>query len=172
MSDIQTGWNPATGTGDWILAPERPSLWTDEGGNLIVDQDGLLINAIIDQSNTLDFVNDLTTAVLISLFTDAAADDDDIIPDGTTNKRGWWGDSTMGSKIWLLSRSKATSAVAGQVVGYAEAALAWLVADQIAASVSASAQWVSSRCLQLTVTITRGNGAAIAIRFSNLWDFV
>ena len=43
--------------------------------------------------------NGLYTAVLISLFTDARARDDDALPDVISeedfpNRRGWWGDST------------------------------------------------------------------------------
>jgi phage gp46-like protein len=53
------------------------------------------------------------------------------------------------------------------------AALAWLVSDGIAASVSTAASWVSSStALQLTITIVRGSGKPIVITFANLWDFL
>ncbi|HFV5416512.1 TPA: phage GP46 family protein, partial [Escherichia coli] len=35
----------------------------------------------------------LVTQVLICLFTDARADDDDVIPDGSGDPRGWPGDT-------------------------------------------------------------------------------
>jgi phage gp46-like protein len=78
----------------------------------------------------------------------------------------------MGSKIWLLSRSKALPSIAPTAEGYAQAALAWLVSDGIAASVSTAASWVSSTALQLTITIVRGSGKPIVITFANLWDFL
>jgi len=87
MTDFISGWNNAIGAGDWVFQPVYPKLWTDESGNVTTDQDGLLVGAVIDDTTTLDFINDLTTAVLISLFTDAAAGPDDTIPDGSTNRR-------------------------------------------------------------------------------------
>ncbi|WP_249516619.1 phage GP46 family protein, partial [Escherichia coli] len=38
----------------------------------------------------------LVTQVLICLFTDARADDDDVIPDGSGDPRGWPGDTFSG----------------------------------------------------------------------------
>lgn len=172
MTDIATGWNNATGTADWVFQPILPSVWTDETASPVIDEGGLLVSAVIDDSTSLDFINDLTTSVLISLFTDAPADADDIIPDCTVFRRGWWADKSMGSKLWLLERSKALSVVADLVRQYALNALAWLVADQIAADVEAQAQWFNSTMLVLTVTITRGSARPISIRFANLWDFL
>lgn len=172
MTDIITGWNNATGEADWVFQPILPRIWTDEVDGPIIDESGLLVSAVIDDTTTLEFINDLTTAVLISLFTDAPADGDDIIPDGTVFRRGWWADTSMGSKLWLLERSKAMPAVADLVRQYAMAALAWLVTDRIAAEVEAQAQWFNSTMLVLTVTITRGSARPVSIRFANLWDFL
>lgn len=50
----------------------------------------------------------LVTLVLICLFTDVRADTDDIIPDNSSDPRGWPGDTfsdyPWGSKLWLLDR--------------------------------------------------------------------
>lgn len=66
-----------------------------------------------------DLINELgfETAVLMSVFTDQRANDDDVLPDAVHgDKRGWWGDPTsniendqIGSKLWLLERSKITN---------------------------------------------------------------
>lgn len=63
----------------------------------------------------------LMTAVIISLFTDARAHDDDPLPDErvgvSSDRRGWWGDclpdaqgeqtlESIGSRLWLLWREK------------------------------------------------------------------
>ncbi len=64
------------------------------------------------QLNGADLLTDnsLLTAVIISLFTDRRALDSDEIPDGTRDRRGWWGDSfrerPVGSRLWLLSRER------------------------------------------------------------------
>ncbi|ODU84510.1 MAG: hypothetical protein ABT10_03025 [Novosphingobium sp. SCN 63-17] len=138
----------------------------------MIDENGLLVGAVVDDTDTLEFINDLTTSVLISLFTDATAGDDDVIPDGTSLRRGWWADTTLGSKLWLLERSKALPSVARQVEQYALDALGWLLTDQIAIEVNAAAVWLSSTMLVLTITITRGSARPISIRFANLWDFL
>lgn len=172
MTDFISGWDQAAGSGDWVFQPIAPRIWTDEAGAPVIDHNGLLVGAIIDETTTLDFINDLTTAVLISLFTDAAAGVDDAIPDGSGNRRGWWGDPAMGSKIWLLERSKALPSVADRAVGYAQDALAWLVGDGIAQRIEATAEWVNSTMLVLTIKIVRGTANSVSIRFANLWDFI
>ena len=79
MTDITTIWVVESGTGDWSIS----------GGALASG-------------------DDLASAVLISLFTDGLAGDDDIPPDGSGDRRGWWGDAgediPIGSKLWLLDR--------------------------------------------------------------------
>ena len=37
----------------------------------------------------------LRTAVILSLFCHRRAEDEDVIPDGTSNKRGWWADTYL-----------------------------------------------------------------------------
>ena len=66
----------------------------------------------------LSLDDSLYTAVLISLFTDRRADEDDELPASETWRRGWWADSLaqngifkkdqIGSRLWLLMRCKAT----------------------------------------------------------------
>ncbi len=61
-----------------------------------------------------DFETDagLETAVIISLFTDRRAGENDELPATETDRRGWWGntlqdaDDEIGSKLWLLCREK------------------------------------------------------------------
>ncbi|SPX13542.1 phage protein GP46 [Escherichia coli] len=80
-------------------------IWTNGRGDIA--QDG--IDMLTDDS--------LTTDVTISLFTDRRSLDSDTLPDGSDDRRGWWGDSyrdrPIGSRLWLLSREKATPGYAG-----------------------------------------------------------
>lgn len=154
MGDITTVWTPELGRGDWRLA----------GADLLSGQD-------------------LVTAVIISLFTDARADADDVIPDGTGNPRGWWGDvgrvRPLGSKLWLLDRARKTEDTRQRAEDYAAAALAWLVDDGIAESVDVLAQWqampgqpqVGFLALRVTVTEPDGRGPAV-FNFQWAWGDV
>lgn len=117
----------------------------------------------------------LETAVLISLFTDRRAEADDTLPDGGSDRGGWWGDdyadvagSRIGSRLWLLRRSKATQSVVQAAKRYAEEALAWMVEDGVAKSVTVIAERVQSAVLGIQVQITRtGDRAA---KYNRLWE--
>ncbi len=95
----------------------------------------------------------LKSAVIVSLFTDRRAEADDAIPDGTTDRRGWWAEASLGSRLWLLAREKETADVLLRAEEYAREALAWLVEDGVAAAVEISAEWVRRGVLGLTVAI-------------------
>lgn len=82
-----------------------------------------------------DKVTWLNNAINISLFTDARADDDDVIPDDSQDKRGYWGDidleesQSLGSKLWLLKRSKLTQDTLNTLHDCITEAVEWLVED-------------------------------------------
>lgn len=144
MTDISTIWNVERAHGDWVLA--GPSLASG---------------------------NDLATAVLISLFTDRLAEPSDKLPDGTTDRRGWWGDLDedvpIGSRLWLLERSKLVPAVASAAKGYAEEALAWLVSDDVAVEVVVSTSIVRPSSLRLVAIVRHANGTKTALTFDWAW---
>lgn len=93
----------------------------------------------------------MRTAILISLFSDARAADDEQLPEAGGDRRGWWGDAfardarpdagtardanRIGSLLWLLSRSKITARTLAQAQQACAEALAWLVRDGIASAV-------------------------------------
>lgn len=107
----------------------------------------------------------LRTAIIISLFTDARAANDDVLPEAGTDRRGYWGDIAspvagweMGSKLWLLAREKQRPSVLARARDYAQAALAWMVEDQVASSVVATATFPTRSALGITIEITRPDG--------------
>ncbi len=171
MADIATIWNPSTGTGDWQLSTPSWPLWTDENGNSIYDEQGRAEGNPFIAGDGLVSGADLYTAVLISLFTDAQADPDDIIPDGTTNPRGWWAGS-IGSKLWLRARSKATPTTLALVKADIEQALQWLIDDDVVASVDVTTEWTMPTLLGARVVLSRQDGSKIAVAFSRLWESV
>lgn len=112
----------------------------------------------------------LTTAVIVSLFTDRRALASDVLPSGAnTDKRGWWGDSfntrPIGSRLWLLSREKQLSSVLHRAKSYAEEALAWLVEDELVNAVTVTATAPETGWLLLSVSLTQPNGSVLPLPF-------
>jgi phage gp46-like protein len=167
MTDIITSWDSAAGAGDWYFAPDNPAIWVDENGDPIVDEHGGLINAILAPG--LPTSSDLATAVLISLFSDEVASDDDALPDPSGDKRGWWG-GPIGSKLWLRHRSKPTTTLLAQIKSDIQTALAWLVADGVAGSIDVTVEYTRPGMLGTKIVIHRASGTDLALRFANLWD--
>ena len=117
---------------------------------------------------------DLETAVLISIFTNRQASADDVIPDGTQDPRGWWGDlgadRPIGSKLWLRMRSKQTAATLAQVRGDIAEALQWLLDDGVVARVDVFTEWTRPGMLGAKVTLYQHDGARTAVNFSWAWQ--
>lgn len=123
--------------------------------------------------------NDLNTAAFISLFTDRVAGNGDTIPDGTTDPRGWWADNqpsgntvAIGSRLWLLSRRKATQQTLNDATTYAREALQWMIDDGVAVSIDIVTQWQGLSFLAMQVTINRKNGTQVALNYKWAWDQV
>ena len=149
MPDISTIWSPPDSRGDWAVV----------GADLASG-------------------SDLETGVLLSLFTDRVADPDDVIPDGTSDPRGWWGDAfedePIGSKLWLLDRSKKTEAVRQAAKNHIDDALGWLVTGGIAASVVTTVQWQvgqdpSKGFLAAQILITELDGRVTPFNYQWAW---
>lgn len=169
MTDIATTWDAGRGLSDWRRSLPQQVVWTDEAGNSIVDQDGRPVSTQFTPGDGLALGDDLLTAVLISLFTDAEADTDDAILDGSGDPRGWWA-GAIGSKIWLRARSKATPLVLALVKNDIERALAWLIEDDVAAAVSVETEWTRTGLLGARVVISRNDGTRRALAFGRVWE--
>src|SRR5689334_19701705 len=145
MSDIATSWSVPFGRGDWSLS----------GGQLAGGQD-------------------LTTAILISLFTDRMANPDDAILDGSGDPRGWWGDLgesvAIGSRLWLLERAKQIQETLNRAVDYAREALQWLIDDGVVAKFDIAAEWTRPGMLGMQVVARRRDGSTIAMKFPSVWQ--
>jgi phage gp46-like protein len=121
----------------------------------------------------------LLTAVMLSLFTDRLAEDDDALPFGGSDRRGWWGDAVppvpgdrIGSRLWLLHREKQTRETRLRAEEYAREALGWLVEDQVAERLEVEAEWIRSGILGLRIAIHRPRGEAARLRFAIAWEGV
>jgi len=119
-----------------------------------------------------DLVTDagLESAVVLSLFLDRRAENDDVI-DGD-DKRGWWADGIdgdgdlIGSRLWQLSRAKTRADVLPLAEEFAEEALEWMLEDGVAKSVTATAERIGQSTLKLTIMIQRPEGGP----WSRAWE--
>ena len=118
----------------------------------------------------------LQTAVILSLFTHARANTDDVLPDGGDDRRGFWADTyselqddNFGSRLWLLSREKQTGDVLNRAREYAQESLQWLIDDGVAASVDVNATWARTGVLSLQTIITKPSGDNLTYQFEQLW---
>lgn len=121
----------------------------------------------------------LETAVILSLFSDARARDDDALPLGQTDRRGWWADrypveagDRFGSRLWLLRASKQLQQSLNDARQYAEEALTWLVEDGAARKVEVETFIARDEVMGLIVRIHRPDGSTTPIRFETLWSAV
>jgi phage gp46-like protein len=125
---------------------------------------------------SLDASRDLETAVILSLFTDSQADADDVLPDRSRDRRGWWGDAgapvPLGSRLWLLSREKTTPATRLRAIQYANDALAWMIEDGVADQLDVDAAYAAGTPtrLDLTITIIREGETLFSRRFDPFWQ--
>ncbi len=119
----------------------------------------------------------LETAVILSLFSDARAKEDDALPLGQTDRRGWWADAypaadddRFGSRLWLLRAAKQLQQSLNTAKQYAEEALAWLIADGVASSVDVETFIPRDEVMGMLVRIHRPDGTQVPIRFELLWS--
>lgn len=142
-------------------------VWSDTNHNADV--------TLIDGDLAVD--RELSTAVVISLFTDRRAEDDDIPPSGDpTDRRGWWGDQyalvlgdKIGSRLWLLDRAKRTRETALRAKEYALEALAWLLEDLVVSEVEVSTE-MTERALLIGVGLQRPGRDPVFFRFAHAWS--
>lgn len=145
-SDVAIVWDAERSQGDWQLA-----------GN------GALLTA-----------QALETAVMVSLFTDDRAEPDDRLAPGDTDRRGWWGnalgDDPIGSRLWLLRRARRLPETLNLARDYIREALAWLVADGIAAKVDVTTEWAARGRIGALIVISQADGSSAALRAEWAWE--
>ncbi len=119
----------------------------------------------------------LTTAVLLSLFTDRRANNDDKPPSGDPqDRRGWWADQfaavagdKFGSRLWLLDRSKRTNETALRTDEYVREALAWMVEDRVVSSIDVTVE-LTDKAVIFAVGLNRPGRDPVSFRFVHAWS--
>jgi phage gp46-like protein len=146
MTDILTVWSPSLGTADWQQ-----------------------LGAVLASGS------DLESAVLISAFTDRIAGQDDKIPDGTADPRGWCCDEPgrpIGSRLWLLQRAKQIPETANRARDYLTESLQWLIDDGVVVKFDVRVQWIGSGKLGAWIVAHRVDGSKAALQFGWAWKGV
>ncbi|MDW3683957.1 phage GP46 family protein [Cupriavidus sp. CV2] len=144
MSDTTTVWNVSRSRGDWVL-------------------DGAM----------LETGNDLSTAILISVFTDRVSNPDDVIPDGSNDPRGWWGDLgeavPIGSRLWLIEREKQNDNTLQRAYDYLTECLQWLLDDGVVAKFDILVEWTKDSMLGAQILSYRQDGTTETTAFTWAW---
>lgn len=129
----------------------------------------------IDQM-LLDEDDSLATAIILSLFTDARAAESDVLPGGSTDRRGWWGQEyalnsgdNEGSLLWLLLPGKQMQENVTRAEQYITDALAWLRTDGLAGRLDVVCANPRDGVLSAAISIYRPNGVLDA-RYELLWS--
>ncbi|HHH0392480.1 TPA: phage GP46 family protein [Yersinia enterocolitica] len=133
----------------------------------------LMVNG--QQQSASTPTDNLTRAVIISLFTWRRADPDD----DAEQPMGWWGDSyptiqndRIGSRLYLLQRTTLTNNTVELARGYLEQALAWLKDDGIVSRIAINVQRRGTEILTAEITLYRNDGSSQLITFDDLWSAI
>jgi phage gp46-like protein len=144
--------------------------WTGTSGDFVADP---VFGLVAD--------NPIRSAVIMLLFTNCACEPAQLRFEHGGDRRGWAGDSfgidprrgeqPLGSTLWLLRRSKLDAKIARQAEIEAERALQPLVAQKVAASVTALGAIAGrGERLDLAITLNARDGRPVySDRFDVLW---
>lgn len=147
-------------------------------GISLASNQGIFADLVID-APYLQTGDELQTAVIISLFTDRRANDDDPLS-VDESRRGWWADSytvnrsdKIGSRLWLLRRAKMVSDTLVKAREYCIEATRWFIEDNIASSVDVPLpQFVAgTNFMAIQVTLTMPTGTE-TFNFQYVWNDV
>ena len=126
---------------------------------------------------------DLSTSILLSLFTDRRAPAS-LELGSERDRRGWWGDAyaetagdQFGSLLWTLAREKSIAVVAERAKRYAEESLAWMREDGIADRVDVTVELLPVTpsdtvrpVLAIGVSVVKPPDRVISYRFRYVWE--
>jgi len=145
---------------------------------LVADETGLNTFMVDMAIADNDLVTDdgLETAVILSLFVDRRAADEDVLPPGMTDRRGWFGDAVpivagdkSGSRLWMLMREKLTTETVTKAREFAEEALAWMVDDLVAEEVTVETSNPAPGLLAIAIDVKKPGTDPIRFAYNLTW---
>lgn len=123
-----------------------------------------------------DFVVDesLNTAVILSLFLDSRADQQEV--QDVSERRGFWGDmfpevpgDETGSKLWLHDRDKKSKELRGDLKDASLNSLQWIIDDEIAEQINCEVDF-DLGLDQVGLEIEISKPQEIPEKFSLIWS--
>lgn len=129
----------------------------------------------------------LRTAVNLTLACDARCEEDEL-PEGETDRRGWWGDqfaatpTNTGTKLWLLARAPRNDATLQRARQHVLDGLRLFIDDGIAsqvdcvctfdtvANITHSASRSSDIALVIDLTVSKPDGGQESFRYWYHWQ--
>ena len=142
--------------------------------NFFPNQQSVTLDWQLLPNGTLDDTQALATAVCVALGTNALAGKNDLLPD--LDAELIWNGWPIGSKLWLLRRSKIAPASAQQgstltaVENYIRDAMQPFVARKICTSFEVIASRVDKQRIDALLRIFRGPLQPIELQYQILWD--
>lgn len=123
-----------------------------------------------------DFANEpgFDTAIWISLFSDARADESQVIK--PENRRGWLGNTLsnvpgrqLGSYLWLAEQRRLTQDTVNEIEDYARKSLWWMIEDGILRNIEVTGEIIPRTGIKLGIKLTAHDGD-ISNHFIKLWE--
>ncbi|MFM8333100.1 MAG: phage GP46 family protein, partial [Candidatus Methylumidiphilus sp.] len=112
----------------------------------------------------------------VSIFTERRALADDVLPAAGGDRRGWWGDAyadidadRIGSRLWLLERSRDLPNVLLLAEQYLREAVQWLIDDGVVEQIDCKAERPRPGMMLYTVTVLEPKAPARQFQFSQFW---
>ena len=152
----------------------------------VSDLTSVTLDWLLLPAGGLDDTEQLATAIIVAIGTDRRALPTDDLPNiGDDDRRGWWGDLNadtiwngwpIGSRLWLLGRSKITGVAAkdgstlNKVRAYLNEAIQPFIALGVASALTIDVVRRGRNEIDATVTLYRGPKTAIQLQFSDLWN--
>ncbi|MNX58007.1 Phage protein GP46 [compost metagenome] len=185
MFDVATRPQPAPTTStalrvpfDWRLTAPGPAQsfpFTDYSSGVAVALDAEAL-----QVYALELEDTLSTAVILSLFSDRRAGPDDVLPMHQQDRRGWVGDEfvgdgfdsrldSLGSLLWLCYVTKTVVDVRERARFAVKEALAWMLRDGIAGRIDVTTEWTGPQLSRLAVRPTIYKPGQVEPVYDVLW---
>ena len=166
---------PLTIVDQTVAAPNL--LWDTVWDGFVGDWEPALVTEPSNRGG-LRSLAPLPTAILLCLMSDRRAKQNDFIPDGSGDPRGWPGDAIdtslapLGSRLWQLRRRELTDEITNLAEIFAREALQTLIDQGAVASIDVTADTVLEiGRLELGVSLFRQDGQlAAAMNFWILWN--
>ena len=122
----------------------------------------------------------LENAVLISIGTNRERNVDDVLPDDSPDKGGWWADEIpviegdkIGCRLWLLRRSKSNNDLINDSKAYLQEGLAWMKEDGVASDIFIDTWIVEDHrdTLGMNIGVLRPDIQTVYYKYYYNWEY-